>query len=567
MLLFLLVIFYPLAAETKECDFFHEFNATMQQCVCRLEPYPFDCEEQELPAGNCMTYNESTGLLAAGLCPYQQRFDGHITLDVEHLKLKLSVYSGSDLNKAMCGHLDREGFLCGRCNPNYGTAVYSKTFKCVQCNHKNKAWMWALYLALETVPITLVYIFITIFNIRATSPPYTSFLFHSQFISLINTFDVYKVLLSYGANQTLYKVTMAVLDIWNLDALRHILPLFCVSSSLSNFQVQLMRVVSSLYPLILVFTSYLVIELHGRNCKVLVLMWKPFNKCFSYSRRSWDPRSSNIATFSTIVTLSLLKVWSSMLYLLYPNDVHYQGNESQHTFLYIDPYVSIEDITDMPFFWPTALTLATATLIPTLILCIYPTRICRKVFFFCKPNKFQIFRIFTETFQGHYKDGTNGTCDYRAASSLVFILRILTTVSFYPLTSRAGAPEHALSTVMVYILISTSLFYAIAQPCKKQYMNNIESILYGLTAISFLAIINANLKPRADKRDLRLAMSTITLVLLLLPSVILFAKIIIISILSRLYKYWKSDQDTRISSMDALPDRINHPNECTPLVS
>ena len=560
------IIFFnkPLSAEAdKKCDIFQKMNVTTGQCVCRQGRSSFGCQQQELPVGTCMTYNESTDRLTIGQCPYHQLLDGNITLDLENFKIIVLVHSGEDLNNAMCGHLNRTGFLCGRCKQKNGVAVYSKSLECIHCSERNEVWMWVLYLALETVPIFLVFAIITIFNIRGTSPPYTSFLFHNQFISFINSIGVYKVLIGYGADETLYRVTMTVLDIWNLDALRHIIPLFCVSSSLSNFQVQLMRTVSSLFPLLLVFISYLLIELHGRNCKILVLLWKPFNKCISRLRRSWDPRSSNIAAFSTIITLSLLKVWSSTLYLIYPNSIHYKGNTT-NKYLYIDPYMEIDKITSLPFFWPLTLILGMATLLPTLILCLYPTRVCRRLFFCCKTSKFQSFRYFAETFQGHYKDGTNGTRDYRAASSLVFILRILASVSLYPETSRGGSQEHTLSIVMVYILISTSLFYAIAQPCKKRYMNNIESVLYALTAISYLAIVNANLKPRAEKRDLRLAFSTITLVLLLSPSIVLFVKIIFVNTFLRLFK--KNQTIYQENQFDALPDRAICSTEHTQLV-
>ena len=475
----------------SKCDFFQELNISTQQCMCKLDLYPYICELKELPVGYCMTYDdESTGKVTTGPCPYQQDLDGSITLDKEHFKLKVLVYSGEELNNATCSHLNREGLLCGRCKQHFGTAVYSKSFKCVYCDDRYEAWMW--YVALETVPITLVYFIIIIFNIRATSPPYTSFLFHSQFFSLINTISVYKILLGHGANQTLYRVTMAVLDIWNLDALKHILPFFCVSSSLSNFQVQVMRLVSSLFPLVLVVLSYIVIELHGRNCKLLVFLWKPLNKCISQFRRNWDARSSNIAAFSTIMTLSLLKVWSLALFLLFQDQIHFQGGANDT--LYVDPYYDeTRGIAHAPFFWPLVLILVMATVIPTAVLCIYPTRVCRTTFFCCKTNKFEILRIFTETFQGHYKDGTNSTCDYRAASSLVFIIRIIASVFFFPSTSRTGNPEHTLLPTIVYGLIALSLFYAVVQPCKKRYMNNVESLMYALTAISFVALINANL--------------------------------------------------------------------------
>ena len=37
------------------------------------------------------------------------------------------------LNEFMCGPLNREGTLCGKCKDAYGTALYSYTLKCSKC--------------------------------------------------------------------------------------------------------------------------------------------------------------------------------------------------------------------------------------------------------------------------------------------------------------------------------------------------------------------------------------------------------------------------------------------------
>lgn len=455
----------------KECHF-QELNLT-------------DCQ-QELPVGTCITFNQSTKIVIAGLCPYEQDLTGNVSLDLDTFALKLSVHSGQELNEALCGPLNRKGLLCGKFKPGYGTAVYSKTFKCVQCNDRYKFWMWVMYVLLETVPLTLLYFVIIIFNIQATSPPFTSFLFHS---------------IGYKANQTLLWLTMTVVDIWNLDALRHLVPLFCIDSSLSNFHVQLIRVLFTLYPAALVTISYILIELHARNCIFIILLWKPFHRYFAHLRRQWDPRSSNITAFSTLILLSLLKMWSSTLYLLFSTEAAYSNGDPAVHLLYVDPNIQFNKETSLRHYWPAAFMIF-ATLTPTVILCLYPTRVCRKLF---KLHKSQTLKQFVETFQGHYKDGTNGTHDYRAVSSLVFILRILAGLAFYPHTSRAGNPENTFSLVMVYILMVISLLYAIAQPCKKRYMNN----LYALTALSFLYIAIANLKPSAEHKNLRSPMANI----------------------------------------------------------
>ena len=54
----------------------------------------------------------------------------------------------------------------------------------------------------------------------------------------------------------------------------------CISESLNNMNVLLLNFVSVLYPLFLVISTYILIELHARNFRPIVIMWKPFGRCF-----------------------------------------------------------------------------------------------------------------------------------------------------------------------------------------------------------------------------------------------------------------------------------------------
>ena len=66
-----------------------------------------------LPFDNCMTCNTSTKTLEHESCPYIAHYN-NITIveDVFHIQLSSNV---SMLNKFMCGPLNREGTLCGKC--------------------------------------------------------------------------------------------------------------------------------------------------------------------------------------------------------------------------------------------------------------------------------------------------------------------------------------------------------------------------------------------------------------------------------------------------------------------
>jgi hypothetical protein len=125
--------------------------------------------------------------------------------------------------------------------------------------------------------------------------------------------------------------------------------------------------------------------------------------------------------------------------------------------------------------------------LPTLLLCLYPTRIFRKLLFRFLSLRWQhAVSAFIDTFQGHYKDGTNGTRDYRAASS-IHLLVISQTL--YMSAGQVRKP-HTLEYAQPGFVIM-SLFYALVRPCKQEYANVIQSLLFALIAFVVYALSSA----------------------------------------------------------------------------
>ena len=95
-----------------------------------------------------------------------------------------------------------------------------------------------------------------------------------------------------------------------------------------------------------------------------------------------------------------------------------------------------------------------------------------------------------DTFQGWYKDGTEGTYDYRPLSALYMRPRIglvaeYLTVIGLNLYNSGGLKW--LVTGMMHVLLATLFF--IAKPYKKQWMNVIDGFtltLFGLSTTGML---------------------------------------------------------------------------------
>ena len=131
-----------------------------------------------------MTYDSATERTEYGACPYISHYK---TTSADHMFYMELPDNVSILNEFMCGPLNREGTLCGKCKDGYGITLYSYRLECSKC--WGHGYRWVLYYFLELFPITVMYFLVVIFHIRATSSPLSALVFMSQIV-------VYKIRLN-----------------------------------------------------------------------------------------------------------------------------------------------------------------------------------------------------------------------------------------------------------------------------------------------------------------------------------------------------------------------------------
>ena len=184
--------------------------------------------------------------------------------------------------------------------------MYAFGNECVKC-HGSVYGRWALYLFVVLFPITVFYIIVIIFNVRAASPPFTAFVFYCQIFATVDCIYFYRQTYQ-SSSPTLIRLLLSlrtISGVWNLDFGRHIIPRFCVSESLNSYHALLLDYILGFYPMFLVFITYILIKLHDYNFKPLVMLWWPFHRCFARVRRTWDPKASIVNTFATFLLLSV----------------------------------------------------------------------------------------------------------------------------------------------------------------------------------------------------------------------------------------------------------------------
>ena len=405
----------------RPMDMTHDNDSFVCNCVDTLRK-EIQCDEVEqrsyVSVGYCMTFDNATGLVYSGACPYS-----YFTVEAE-VPLPQNV---SELNEYLCGALNREGTLCGRCIKGYGVSVYSLDLQCSKCS-QHSGWAW--YLFTEFVLQTIFFLIIIILRISITAASLNAFVLYSQILaSTTASLTIPRILASYNSMAAVYatKVGLTFYDIWNLEFFNNLLPNSCLYEGFSTLNAIAIRYVSAFYPLVLIGLAYTCIELHGRiNCKPIVWLWKPFHKCKVKFSKIWNLQRSVIHAFSTFLLLSYTKVVDVSYSLLAPSQLYNaSGEEVGPRVWYYDASVQLFQGEHVPYAILSLVILSTYIAIPPILLFLYPSKIFRKCIRLCKLNC-NALHIFMDTFQGCYKDGTNGTCTYdcRYFAGLYFLVRI-----------------------------------------------------------------------------------------------------------------------------------------------
>ena len=432
VLIFLFSFTEQTIAQRDDCPpWFIPDNTSCTGCSCHQENAKVYCgpDFPLLHFGFCMTYSNTTGFTAYGACPYI----AHYSNIVDHFFCIQLPSNVSLLNEYMCGPLNREGPLCGKCKGGYGAALYSYTLECSKC--WGHGYGWVLYYFLEFFPITVMYFLVVIFHIRATSSPLSALVFMSQIvvytIRLNIPFHMYIENEVTGFSYVALQLLLVLCGIWSLDFFRSVIPPFCVSSNVKTIHALALEYLVAFYPIFLILITYVCIKLHDNNFRPVIWLWKPFRRHFAHLRRSWDSTASIINAFTTFLLLAFSKILFVSFTLFHISPVrHNYIDIPNRCVLYYDSTVECHTREYTIFSALAYCVLAIFIICPTILLILYPTRLFRKCVSCCGFRRWHALHMFVESFQGQYKDGTNGTRDFRMVSASFLILRISTLLLF-----------------------------------------------------------------------------------------------------------------------------------------
>ena len=424
----------------------------------------------------CMTYAESTGPVV-GTCFYNS---------VRRKKIEAALYHPLPSNVTeldMCEYFNRAGQLCGKCKENYSIPVYSYDLKCVQCSTGHFGWL--KYILAAFLPLTVFFILVLSCRLSATSPKLSAFVFVSQTIALAaNVRITLGELDPYPTAQTLARVILSLYGIWNLDFFRTLIPHICVN--IDTLEALALDYAIAIYPLILLVITYMLIEVHACNFKVVRFMSIPFHWCAKHFQSQCDVRASIVEAFATFLLLSYVKLLSVSFDLLVPTHVYHVNGSLVGMYLYYDATIEYFGDKHLPFAILALFVMLVFILFPILLLLLYPLRFFQQCLGSCGV-RWNALHIFIDAFQGYYKDGTNGTRDTRYFAAALLISRIVLFIIF-ALCSTSLFYSGALCVLTALVMLIVSM-----QPYKAQFSmyNTIDPILVlvlALTCATFVLV-------------------------------------------------------------------------------
>ena len=428
--------------------------------------------------GNCLTWNNSTSRAELHSCLFSSLWDneriqcGNDNHPLYRVPMNIS---GKVLNHITCGGYNRQGAQCSQCFDRYGPAVFSDGVSCADCSKRKHVWIKNLLLQL--LMVTLMYIIFIPLQISAAASPYNIIMMYAQLTATALKFngDLHiNLICLFG--KTVTSVFITILDIWNLDFFRLIIPPLCISTSLKAINTLLFDYIIAIYPLIFSAFIYLCIELHDRNNRIVVFLSFPIRKCFN---STWNPKKTILNTFTTFWLLSYSKFLFVSINLLSNVEIYNIHGKTDSKVLLYDPTVKYLHSEHIPYVILASSILVVFICVPPLFLLLYSMKIFRKCLQLLKI-RWDIVNHIMDIFQGWYKDGTEGTRDYRFISGLYFFLRISLGCEIMMMLSIDYGKDLWLWEIPIPGIahIMLGVFFFAAKPYKGMYMNHADGLIF-----------------------------------------------------------------------------------------
>ena len=471
------------------CEAVSHGESTVCECGATLSGV-MHCDNNTLQVrantGWCVTLTNSstdynTSTVVAGRCPYHSRnISNRATFPLPSNPAKL--------DKVQCSHYRRTDLLCSQCIENNGPAVFSFDTHCSACSNTSAVTALALYVVSELLPIVLLFIVLWLCHIGISSGPMFGYIIFCQTFIIIIRGDthIYDSVLSHlpSGLEIINRSSLTMSAAWNLLFFRFLLPTFCLSSKLTGVHVSMLRLSTAIFPLLLIAAVYIAMETNFHNTRGMRCMCYLLYKLRSKVKKHVTSSDSVVRVFATFMMMSVSLVTYEAHAMVLSTSVYNSTGHIVQTVLYSDPSIKTFTSHHFPYLLAVLLLLFLLVLCPAVVLIVYPTPLYVNISDHISPRKQLVIKIFAETFQECFKDGLNGTRDYRTVPGLA-ILSCVLFIAVEIIQYHNGASEH--SFVLGFVCIALSLAVSCARPCKTSVANT--SLCFHFTLLGMWNIL------------------------------------------------------------------------------
>ena len=420
--------------------------------------------------GYILTYETET-MVEAGQTIYGWRR--------KYFRKRKNLYFGvehnrTELNDRACGRFNREGRLCGKCKEGYSPLVYTYKLDCANCS--NGRYNGVKFIAAAFIPLTAFYMFVVLFKFNANSPALQAYSLVAQTIGA--PVACRYIIAQYGIT-TEYALISSFFGIWNLDFFRLVYPNICLN--VSTLTALSLDYAIAVYPLFLIFLTYIGTQLYFRGYRIVVFFWKPFLKVF---RLKLDNKSSLIDVMATFMLLSYNKVLSVSFDLLVFTRPFNLTGKFTGVYLYYDATVVYFGKQHLPYGIIAILFFLVFNILPFLLLFFYPIKWFQSCLNHLKLSHITL-HIFVESFTGYYKDGTEpGTRDCRYFAAIFLLVRII----FY--CALGSTRNISFSIIFGSACTIVTILFVVCKPYRARYSAyNAVTVVLFLVGLAFTMVL------------------------------------------------------------------------------
>ena len=480
-LLLLVVTLQNLFISGEECGpWFIRDSSDPSQCLCSdaMESM-ITCNQREgasyVKVGHCAYQELNTNETVVAYCPYI--FPPHL-LNKGFIRLPQNL---TDLNDFTCSNIEREkrALFCGTCTNSTGPSVYSFGSQCGTCHAINMFY----YILLQYLPITIASLVIILFRCSTVTPPLGHYIMYCNIVQLVLKSCVGQYTMFTANTSELYgiKFLLFLNSLWTLDPLYFLAPPLCISENIHEIYIPVFGIISALYPFAILLLAYVIVAFHARDFKPLVILFKATKHLKPL--RSWNNNRSLIQAFATLFFFSFMKLIGAVCDSMFASFVVNIQGEVVATVSYIDPTVVLFSHHHLPVVVLSVTILIFVLLPPTILLLLYPLACFQNVCAHFSARWQLRLKIFTDTFHGSYKDGTNATRDYRPTAGIIFTIWITFPIvnGMVALWGNIVVPW---LVIFIPLLILQALACVVFEPYKEKSANISGTVLLTLLAVA-----------------------------------------------------------------------------------